>query len=67
MGFFREYYIKILYCLCHIERNQGNLDEAEQYADQGVKMRYQLDLYTQWGHCCLKNSELWKIEKKGKR
>ncbi len=49
MGFFRDYYIQMLYCLCYIERELGNLDEAGQYADQGLRMMYWLDSYIQWG------------------
>lgn len=48
-GFFREYYIKIFYCLCYIEREMGNLDEAEQYTEEGLGLMYEMNLYTQWG------------------
>ncbi len=49
IGFFPEYYIKILCCLCHIARKWGDFEGAEQYADQGLRMMYWLDLYTEWG------------------
>ncbi len=48
-GFFPEYYIKILYCLCYMEREMGNFDEAEQCAEAGLRAVYHLNLYTQWG------------------
>lgn len=65
IGFFREYYIQILYCLCHIERERGNLDEAEQYADQGLRMIYCLDLYTQWG--ALLFEKFWIVKNKNQK
>lgn len=65
-GFFREYYIKILYCLCHIERKQGNLDGAEQYADKGLQMMYWLDMYTQWGALLFEKFRIVEERKGGK-
>ena len=60
-GFFPEYFIKILYCLCHMEREMGNLDEAMQCADAGLRAVYHLNLYTQWGRFCLRSFGLWRI------
>ena len=65
-GFFPEYYIKILYCLCHLRRELGNLDEAEKYANQGLGAMYEMNLYTQWGSFLFEKFRIVEDRKQGK-
>ena len=66
IGFFPEYYIKILYCLCHMEREMGNPDEAMQCANAGLRAVYHLNLYTQWGALLFEKFRIVEDLKSGK-
>lgn len=66
IGFFPEYYIKILYCLCHMEREMGNPDEAMQCANAGLRALYHLNLYTKWGALLFEKFRIVEDLKSGK-
>lgn len=65
LGFYPEYYIKMLYCLCYLEREMKNLEKAEQYAEEGLAAMYELNLYIQWGAFLFEKFRIVEDKKQG--